>query len=40
LFVVHGFTQLLEMQAWNDGHSSSEEQPASIGAALKERKIY
>jgi len=28
------------MQAWNDGHSSSEEQPASIGAALKERKMY
>jgi len=33
LFVVQGFTQLLEMHAWNEGHSSSDEQPASMGAA-------
>ena len=31
--MVQGFTQLLEMHAWNEGHSSSEEQPASMGAA-------
>ena len=33
LLVVQGFTQLLETQAWNEGHSSSEEHPASIEAA-------
>ena len=33
LFAIHGFTQLLPMQAWADEHSSSEEQPTSIGAA-------
>jgi len=32
--VVHGFTQFLETQAWNEGHSSSEEHPAGSGAAL------
>lgn len=34
LLVVQGFTQLLETHAWNVGHSSSDEQPASMGAAL------
>ena len=42
LLTVQGLTQLREMQAWNDGHSSSEEHPASIGAALvgKKRNIW
>jgi len=33
LFVVQGFTQLLPMQALSDEHSSSDEQPTTIGAA-------
>jgi len=32
LFAAHGFMQLLDTQAWNEEHSSSEEQPASTGA--------
>jgi hypothetical protein len=32
LFVAQGFMQLLDTQAWNEEHSSSEEQPASTGS--------
>lgn len=34
LFVAHGFMQLLDTHAWNEEHSSSEEQPASTGSTV------